>query len=37
VLGGARWFHISNAALWGVRTNPGHNALQLYLGVMLAW
>ena len=37
LIGGARWFHVSNASLWGRARNPAHNALQLYAGLQFSW
>lgn len=31
--GGLRLFHVSNAALWGVKRNPGYNSAQVRLGL----
>jgi len=35
LIGGARYFHLSNAALEGPRRNPGINATQGYVGILL--
>ena len=35
LIGGVRWYHISNASKSGLDRNPGYNAAQLYVGVMV--
>jgi len=37
LMGGARYFHLSNAGFDGNNHNPGYDALQLYLGATLKW
>jgi len=34
---GVGWFHISNAALWGIARNPGHNAAWFQGGLLVLW
>ena len=37
LLGGARWWHLSNAATEGPDRNPSINGTQAYLGLMVKW
>ncbi len=37
LMGGARYFHLSNAGYDGTEHNPGYNGMQVYMGVLLTW
>jgi hypothetical protein len=37
LIGGVRWFHISNARRYGVDRNASTDGTAVYLGVMLTW
>ena len=37
LIGGARYFHVSNARLQGVERNPGHDGIQYWAGMMWTW
>ncbi len=37
LMGGARWFHVSNGGIYGDNRNPGYDSVQLYAGLMIKW
>ncbi len=37
LMGGARFFHVSNGNIYGGNKNPGYDSLQLYAGLMCKW
>ena len=36
LMGGARYFHVSNGNQWGRQNNPSYDAVQYYVGLMIA-
>jgi opacity protein-like surface antigen len=36
LMGGARYFHVSNGNQWGRQNNPSYDAVQYYVGLMFA-
>jgi opacity protein-like surface antigen len=36
VMGGARYFHVSNGNQWGRHNNPSYDAVQYFVGLMIA-
>ena len=36
LMGGARYFHVSNGNQWGRENNPSYDAVQYYVGLMFA-
>ncbi len=36
LMGGARYFHVSNGNQWGRHNNPSYDAVQYYVGVMIS-